>query len=384
MKIAYLLGSLNRGGTETLLLDVFRNVIQNQLDAVGIYRETGNMESDFLKCGVPVYKINFKKNLLKGLFDLRKTLKEEDVQIVHAQQPIDALFGRIASTGTSIKVLLTIHGYDFEQNMLGKYILHYIIRRTDLNIYVSDTQRQYYQMKYHLNSNKQKLVYNGISFDKLITAEVSEKNKSMTSYHPKSIHGVDIREELSLTHDSLLIGTVGNFNDVRTQITLCRFLNLLKKENVDFQFIFIGGRDENKPQLFDQCVEYCTQNALSGSVSFLGIRNDVPQILPQLNAFIYSSEHDTFGLAVIEAMAVGIPVFVNDWNVMLEITQNGKFATLYKTDDEQDLLRKFMLFLQNRIAYQTLAIDAVDFVLQKYNIELHIKNLKEVYYNICK
>ena len=48
MKVVYLLGSLNRGGTETLMLDVFRNAVRCGLDAVCIYRKGGVCEDDLL------------------------------------------------------------------------------------------------------------------------------------------------------------------------------------------------------------------------------------------------------------------------------------------------------------------------------------------------
>ena len=114
-------------------------------------------------------------------------------------------------------------------------------------------------------------------------------------------------------------------------------------------------------------------------VTFLGLRNDIPQILNSLDAFVYSTNFDTFGIAIVEAMAVGIPVFVNDWKVMEEITKKGKYATLYKTSDEFDLLRHFLLFLQNRIQYMDKANKATEFVRKQYSIQNHIINLKHLY-----
>jgi len=81
-------------------------------------------------------------------------------------------------------------------------------------------------------------------------------------------------------------------------------------------------------------------------------------------------------------MAVGIPVFANDWDVMKEITGNGKYATVYKTRDEYDLLREFMLFLQNKALYQAKANEAALFVRERYSIEKHIDELKKVYYKM--
>ena len=203
----------------------------------------------------------------------------------------------------------------------------------------------------------------------------------MTSSHQMNTSRIsnNIREELQLSSHTLLLGTVGNFVPGRDQLSICRFLEKLNDTKIDFHFLFIGKRDKKMPQLYDNCVNYCQQNNLLDKVSFLGSRNDVPDLLSQLDAFVYSTDHDTFGIAVVEAMAVGLPVFVNDWGVMKEITDNGKLATLYKTKDESDLLQQFMLFLQNKETYKTKVLEASRFVREKYSIEKHIQNLKEVY-----
>ena len=134
MKIAYLLGSLNRGGTETLLLDVFRNASANQLDAIAIYRKSGVLESDFVSSTVQLYKLPFQKNVFNYFFRLRRLLINQDIKQVHAQQPLDALLAWIATTGLDMKIILTLHGYDLQESSLGKLILSFILKRTDTNI----------------------------------------------------------------------------------------------------------------------------------------------------------------------------------------------------------------------------------------------------------
>ena len=370
MKIAYLLGSLNRGGTETLLLDVFRNAEKNGLEAIGIYRKEGGLEQEFIESGVKMYRLSVGKNLIAYLIQLRKLLIESETNVAHAQQPIDALYARLACFGTKIKILLTLHGYDFAEKKFSLFILRFIIKRTDVNIFVSEVQQTHYQQKYRLKCKKQKVVYNGVSFEKL-----NKFTPQMTLSRSMS----NLRDEQSILSNTLLLGTVGNFVPGRNQMIICRFLKELKAKKVNFYCVFVGGRDKNSPHLYDDCVDFCKQNELNRNVSFIGSRNDVPAILHQLDAFLYSTDHDTFGLAVVEAMAVGIPVFVNDWEVMTEITKNGKYVTLYKSNDEVDLLQQFMVFLQNKETYKDKARAAACFVREMYSIEKHIENLKQVY-----
>jgi len=372
MKIAYLLGSLNRGGTETLLLDVFRNAASNKLDAIGIYRKSGVCEQEFKVSGVHMFLLKPGKNIFSYFLKLRTLLKQHKIEIVHAQQPIDALLAYFASIGTGIKVLLTLHGFDYNEKSIGKIIHHFILRRTNLNFYVSNYQKEYYIKKYNLKPEKQKVVYNGISFDKLFAIH------RVTLSHPMS----KLRQELQIHSETILIGTVGNFVHGRDQFTICRFLKLINDAKLDFHFVFVGKRIDALGERYDNCVAYCKENKFSDKVSFLGVRNDVPQILHEIDAFVYATDHDTFGIAVVEALACGLPVFVNDWDVMSEITENGELATIYKTKDEHDLFRHFSLFLQDKKQYKDKAQVAASVVNQKYSIEKHIENLQAIYNSI--
>ncbi|MBP1639443.1 MAG: glycosyltransferase [Bacteroidetes bacterium] len=364
LKIAYLLGSLNRGGTETLLLDCFRNGDDADFPFIGIYRKDGVLTEDFKQTKVPLFHfVPQSKTDIGYLFRLRKLLMQEKITIVHAQQPLDALFAYFACYGTGIKIALTFHGYDMGMTKIEKALIRRIIRRTDLNIFVSNAQREYYQLHYLFPLSKSAIVHNGIAFDKM-------ENKAQST---------SIRNELQLSESALLFGSVGNFGDVRDQLTICKFIKLLAATGLDFHFVFVGRKNPAEAWRYDQCVDFCKGNRLDNRVHFLGSRTDVPAILHQLDAFLYATNHDSFGIAVLEAVASGIPVFVNDWNVMKEITEGGKYAHLYNTKDSQDLLREFELYLNNKEQYQTNAATAALWAKKQYSIQQHLQQLKSKY-----
>ncbi len=366
MKVAYLLGSLNRGGTETLMLDVLKNHRHATFDIVCFYRKSGVLESDFLASGATIKKLQTNNNPVKFIFELRGNIKENKIDIVHSHQFIDAVYSFFATIGLKTKIVQTFHGYDYNVSTIGKLLLNFAIKITDRNVFVSNNVRDYYQKKYKLNSENQEVVYNGISFEKF--NEVNIEN--------------DIRKELKLHAGSLLFGTVGNFVHGRDPYTICKFLLLLKSETIDFNFIFIGKKSDTLPEKYNECVKFCAEHKLENQVHFLGSRNDVPGLLKQMDAFIYSTDHDTFGIAVIEAISAGIPVFVNDWSVMLEVTDNGKLANVYQTKNENDLLVKFIDYLNNRELYKNNAIMNAMKIRHKFNIQQHIDSLYQLYKTI--
>ena len=365
MKIAYILGSLNRGGAETLVLDIFKNHRPSDFNLVCIHRKSGVLKEEFKHTNVPMIHLSVKKNVFSYLYRLRNTLKRHAVDVIHVHQLIDALFVWLVFLGQKKKIIFTLHGYDFQKKKSQKFLLGFILGKTDKNIYVSNAQKEYYQTEYKLDKKNQITIYNGISFSKIDSFTFSS-----------------LRNELGIDQNSLLLGSVGNFVPGRDQMTICRFLKGLNEQTVDFHFVFVGKYVNDSSYFYDACVLYCHNNNLTNKVTFLGLRSDVPNIVSQLDAFIYSTKHDTFGIAMVEAMSLGVPLFVNDWSVANEITKNGEYATLYKTKDESSLLSCFMHFISNRITYYSKATKAKLYVRDKFSIKQHVENLKEVYKSV--
>ena len=141
----------------------------------------------------------------------------------------------------------------------------HIINKTDLNLYVSKSQKEEYKERFKIRTDtNQEVVYNGVSFDKF-----------------ENIKHKALREEFQIAKETIILGSVGNFGAVRDQLTICRFLNILNQKIANFAFIFAGSKNEKEPCLFDECVEYCKKNGLANKVFFPGSRNDIPNILSQ-------------------------------------------------------------------------------------------------------
>lgn len=366
MKVAYIFGGLNRGGAETLALDVFGNSNRSGINFICIHRKRGELYDTFHQSGIRIFELK-----PKSLFDffyllkVRKLLLAEKVEIAHTHQVVDSFIVLLATMFTKIKTIQTFHGHGYDYTLAMRFMRWWVLKFNNKNVFVSNSQLEYYKEKYRVPALKCCVVYNGISFNKF---EIKPAN--------------NIRPELGIDTDTLLTGTVGNFASGRDQLTICKFLKLLSDSGIMFKHIFVGGISKPEPWRYQQCIDYCLQNNLNNKVVFLGKRTDVPEILLQLDAFIYSTNHDTFGIALLEAIAAGIPVFANDWRVFKEITLNGKLATLYKTKNEVSLFEKFSNFLKDKDSFSKKASEASGFVTQTYTIENHINKLTELYSNL--
>lgn len=355
MKVAYFLGSLNRGGTESLTLDILRMHKSAPYEMLLIYRNEGNLSDSFQEIDVPQIKLKKNKTYLGYLLKMRRTLLNNKVDIIHAQTSMNAVLCVLLTLFTKIKVVSSFHGLSFSRS--NKILRDIVFKGSSELIFVSKYSMELYRQTnpYKNFPHKWNVVHNGIDFSKIITR--------------------------ANTNDRVCIrlGMVGSFTFARNHIFICRFLKLLKQNNVPFHFDFIGGPYKGEEECMEQCKTYCNENGLTNYVSFLGVRKDIPSLLSQFDAFIYSTVCDTFGIAVLEAIATGLPTFVNDWSVMKETTLNGSLATIYKTNDENDLFCKFQEFLNNKELCFAKAMEASQQAKAIFSIENHISKLYQIY-----
>ena len=360
LKIAFMIGTLNQGGLESLVVDIYKHHQSLDFDVVCLYRHEGNFSNTFHNTGVRMVQLQC-KNMPSYICELRKFLLRENISLVHAHTQSNALVCMFATIGISVPVITTLHGFAFAKvNRLYRNLIYHGCKKI---LCVSRFQKQYYQDLWHLpSSNKMTVVYNGIDFSKIDSASPSPE-------FPQN--------------ERIRLAMVGSFMEGRSQHVIVKVINILKQRGItDFDFFFIGRKIESEPWRYDLCVQLCEEYGLT-NVHFLGGRSDVPSLLKVMDGFVYSTEHDTFGIAVVEAMAAGLPVVVNDWDVMKEITAEGKWATFYKTNDIEDCANK-MAGLINELQYnkkqlQEHTAQIAQEVRAKFSIENHIKQIEKVY-----
>ncbi|NDK57509.1 glycosyltransferase family 4 protein [Pontibacter fetidus] len=364
MKVLYMLDTLNRGGTETLVLDICKFKAK-PFDLTVCSAKGGALENDIIASGVNYLQYGRKFSFdINSILKVRNILKKGKFDLVHTHLWIDALFVTIAKVGLKIKLAHSFHAFDTYRNRKYLATIRFIMKRTDINFFVSGFVKDHYLKNYKSHSNNY-VLYNGVNESKFL---VEQK---------------DIRDELGLSITTKVFGMVGNFiNTGRDQITICRALPQVIEKYPDFHFLFIGRKSEEKPWIFDECVNYCKEYGIQGNVHFLGARTDVPSLIMSLDAFVYATNHDTFGIAIVEAMMVGLPVLANDYSVIKEVTKDGKYCTLYRTKDVQDLAKKLEYLILGLESYKNVAKRNISEVRKKYSIVAHIKELEKQYKRI--
>lgn len=365
INVLQLLDSVNRGGAETLVLDVCRNARDHGLNVVFAATGGGELEADFAASGVECYR--FERRLpvdLRVVRQLRNVIKKHEIQVIHAAQAVEGIHAYLAALGTNAKIVLSFHGYIADAKT--RWTLRFLIPRVAANLAVSREFLKWLGKREKLNTTRNfRVLHNGIDENRLRRTN-------------------DFRAELKLSPDAFLIGMTGNFYAAprKDQMTICRALPAVFAAVPDAHCVFAGGIESGAEQKFAECVRFCQENGISDRVHFLGMRRDVPDILHALDVFVLSTLHDSFGIAAAEAMLVGAPCVLSDIEPLREISGDGEFGVLFPPQNAETLAEKLINLANNPNERESLAARAQKFAAENYSIAAHLEELKGIYQSI--
>ncbi|GAC1404456.1 MAG: glycosyltransferase [Pyrinomonadaceae bacterium] len=378
MKVLHFLDSLNRGGAETLVLDVCRNAAAHNWQMTFVASGGGELEDEFKKSGVEF--IRLQRNLPldpRVILSLRRIIKEHDIRVVHAYQAVEGLHTYFAAKGTRAKKVLSFQGD--VPNEKDRRVLRFLIPRMDANVVVSEGLKIWLRQDARLDVSRNfSVIYNGVDAKRLAM------NASRQSEVNNLSSNENLRDELKLPADAMLCGMVANFNSWKDQLTVCRALPNVFARAPNAHFIFVGGRSTLTPHLFDECVNYCREHNISDRVRFMGKRTDVARILGSLDIFVLSSFLEGLPVALVEAMMMRVPSVVSDIAPLRETVADGRYARIFPTRDHDTLARDLIELLNDADQRRELATRAETWAHEQFGIKTHFARLNQLYADLLR
>src|SRR5688500_11335187 len=113
MKVLHLLDSVNRGGAEMQVLDVCRNASRFGIEITFVAAGGGTLEDDFRNSGVEFIRLDRMLPVdIRLAAQLRRIVRERNIQIVHGYQAVDGLHLYLATRGLKqVKRVLSFQGF---------------------------------------------------------------------------------------------------------------------------------------------------------------------------------------------------------------------------------------------------------------------------------
>lgn len=274
---------------------------------------------------VRCYQIDFARNIkhmgqnMRALRQVEGLMKQNGYAFCHCHSPIGGVVARIAGHRTKTKVIYTAHGFHFYQgapvmNWLVYYPVEKVLSRwTDVLITINHEDYKLAKKKFKMK----KLTYvPGIGID---------TQRECLSQNEKE----EKRKELGIPQDAFLITNAAEFTPNKNQKTVIEAIEQLHNPNIYFVMCGIG---EKKAEL----EQYVKEHGLEEHIRFVGFRNDLHEILQTSDCFVLSSFREGLSVALMEAMAEGLPVVCSRIRGNVDLIKDGKGGILVSPGNKKD------------------------------------------------
>lgn len=125
----------------------------------------------------------------------------------------------------------------------------------------------------------------------------------------------EVRRELGIEENCIVLGHVGMFTEVKNQTFLLHVMNSLYEKGQAVYKLLLIGHGPLKEHVEQRCCELGLRN----HVNFLGNRSDVPQLMMAMDIFCMPSLYEGFPITSIEAQTTGLPLLMSA-NVSPEVS----------------------------------------------------------------
>jgi glycosyltransferase involved in cell wall biosynthesis len=289
---------------------------------------------------------------------LARLVREREIEIVHAHMGRDYPLAAFAVRKSKAKLVITRHVL-FPLSRLHKFTLSNLSRVIAVSKAV---ERNLIEQKI-FPTEKICVVPNGIDFEKFDTMTNEADRKTF-------------RRQLNLSEESLLVGSIGELKFLKGHDILLRAAARLVWQFDNIHFVIAGGGEGHKD--FERLVH---ELKIEGRVYFLGRVEDVGPMLRAVDVFVSASRVESFGLAIVEAMACGAPVIATRTEGASEVIEDEKTGLLVPVGNVEAIARAVEFLLNDKEKIDSLVNAARRAARENYTIEAMIKATERVYRN---
>lgn len=286
-------------------------------------------------------------------------VKLYNIEILHVHYAIPHAYAgymakkMLEDDGIKIPMVTTLHGTDI--TLVGKHpnyktAVSFSINKSDVVTAVSESLKNETLEIFNIK-NEIKVVPNFIDFSVESYQKVS----------PCERHILAKNNEKIITH-------ISNFRSVKRIPDIINIFNGIQKQ-IPARLMMVGDGPER-----EKAERQCQELGIADKVVFFGNSHEINRILCSSDLFLLPSETESFGLAALEAMALGVPVISTNTGGLPEVNIDGVSGYLSNVGDVDDMVKNAVKILSNENTLQTFKKNAKTTALK-----FDIKNILPLY-----
>jgi glycosyltransferase involved in cell wall biosynthesis len=375
MRVLHIIPNLQKGGAERLCLDIVRGL--KQVNGIEVRLATLNdiheYQQEYPEIRIDILNSYIKPSISKkwqiNLDSYNKLISEFKPDIIHTHL-FEADFAAHYQINKSAKYITHFHDNMHQLSVLKLKDLNSKKRITELY------ERNYIVKKYKEVNNH----FIAISADtqKYLHQTIPRSLKKNIHLIPNAIDTAVFRksEKKKPTKDLFRLINIGSFVAKKNQMFLVDLAVELIKRDFPFELVLVGDG-----MLKKQVFEYAKEKQCINFIRFTGKVANVCDLLDISDIYVHSATYEPFGLALLEAMAAGLPVVCLDGRGNRDIIVQGKNGYAIQKNDTILFANAIEKLAKDKNMYQEMSAYASTYSAQ-YDIHPYCLKLVDLYQSI--
>jgi len=166
--------------------------------------------------------------------------------------------------------------------------------------------------------------------------------------------------------DRPLVLMLANLAPHKGQYTAIKAVAEMKQRGTKVQ-CWLGGVDRSGNGTYERKLRELTRElGIDEDVSFLGFRQDTPELLQAADVLLLPSTNEGLPLAILEAQASGVPVVAAPTAGIPEVIEDGKTGFLVAADDHRSYARTIEKLITDTNRHDSISREALNFCRRNY------------------
>ncbi|MEH7380040.1 glycosyltransferase family 1 protein [Bacillus sp. JJ1533] len=363
-RILHIVGAMNRAGTETMLMNIYRNINHEkvQFDFISYSHIDAHYDNEIKSLGGRVIKLSNTQSI-KELVSVIK--KYGPYEAVHSHTLFHCGVANLAAKLAGIKIRVahahtTLYKSDSVLRKIYINGMRNIILSTSTHLLAcSNEAGKYLFGKNAIKKSKYNFFPNIIDYSIFLKVDNDQINR--------------FKNEAFL-EDGIVIGHIGRFIESKNHKFILEILKSLLNRDPNITLLLVGDGDLRK-----EIEERAKNENIYNNLRFVGNRNDISTMLHCMDVFVFPSIYEGLGLVLLEAQASGLHCIVSE-AIQQEADLDVGLFTRLKLNDGAEVWANKIIELARQKDKETKTEKLVDSFKKKgYEITKGISNLMDIY-----
>lgn len=361
MQILLITRHLNIGGIPRYVVNLAKGLKENG-HQVYVASSGGILVSELTQYNIfhITIPINTKSilspQILKSFLILATHFRKKHIDIVHSHTRVTSVLAKMLAKYFRAHHITTVHG--IYKKKISRIVISCLAKKI---IAVSQETKIRLQNWQKISPDRIEVIPNAIDINFFANYKLTRN---------------EVRKKLGLGENVFVIGNISRIEKIKGQELIITAFIQLKEKMENLKLIFVGeGKDRLRLQKM-------VEKNFFKDVFFWGAKEDIRPYLRAIDVFCFTPYEEPFGLVLLEAMAMKIPIIASSVSEIPIITDNGTAALLIPPGDIQKLKTAILTLYNNPNMREQLITRGWKQVTENYSLSRMVKQVLNAYYKM--